>query len=89
MAEEITNDEKKQSILAEIQQLLDEKYPGYVTTNSKAILKEFKPKGAFHGTTFFIFFCKKGENKGLALLNGKKVKLLTKEDLAGYDVHSI
>lgn len=80
---------EQQNILAEIQQLLNEKYPGFIVTNAKAVQKEFKPKGALHGTTFFTSWCKKGENKGLAVLNGKKVKLLSEEDLIGYDVHSI
>lgn len=80
---------EQQNILEEIQQLLNQKYPGFIVTNCKAVQKEFKPKGALHGTTFFTSWCKKGENKGLAVLNGKKVKLLSEEDLVGYDVHSI
>ncbi|MDD7313073.1 MAG: hypothetical protein PUH03_01780 [bacterium] len=83
------NQTQEQNVLAEIQQLLNEKYPGFIVTNCKAVQKEFKPKGALHGTTFFTSWCKKGENKGLAVLNGKKVKLLSEEDLVGYDVHSI
>lgn len=83
------NQTQEQNVLAEIQQLLNEKYPGFIVTNCKAVQKEFKPKGAFHGTTFFTSWCKKGENKGLAVLNGKKVKILSEEDLVGYDVHSI
>lgn len=83
------NQTQEQNVLAEIQQLLNEKYPGFIVTNCKAVQKEFKPKGALHGTTFFTSWCKKGENKGLAVLNGKKVKLLSEEDLIGYDVHSI
>ena len=83
------NQTQEQNVLAEIQQLLNEKYPGFIVTNCKAVQKEFKPKGALHGTTFFTSWCKKGQNKGLAVLNGKKVKLLSEEDLVGYDVHSI
>lgn len=83
------NQTQEQNVLAEIQQLLNEKYPGFIVTNCKAVQKEFKPKGALHGTTFFTSWCKKGQNKGLAVLNGKKVKLLSEEDLIGYDVHSI
>lgn len=83
------NQVQEQNILAEIQQLLNEKYPGFIVTNAKAVQKEFKPKGALHGSTFFTSWCKKGENKGLAVLNGEKVKLLSEEDLVGYDVHSI
>ena len=83
------NQTQEQNVLEEIQQLLNEKYPGFIVTNCKAVQKEFKPKGALHGTTFFTSWCKKGENKGLAVLNGKKVKLLSEEDLVGYDVHSI
>lgn len=85
------NQTQEQNVLAEIQQLLNEKYPGFIVTNCKAVQKEFKPKGALHGTTFFTSWCKKGENKGLAVLlnDGKKVKLLSEEDLIGYDVHSI
>lgn len=81
--------EQEQNILAEIQQLLNKKYPGFIVTNAKAVLKEFKLKGALHGSTFFTSWCKKGENKGLAVLNGEKVKLLSEEDLVGYDIHSI
>ena len=83
------NQTQEQNVLEEIQQLLNEKYPGFIVTNCKAVQKEFKPKGALHGTTFFTSWCKKGQNKGLAVLNGKKVKLLSEEDLVGYDVHSI
>lgn len=83
------NQVQEQNILAEIQQLLNEKYPGFIVTNAKAVLKEFKPKGALHGSTFFTSWCKKGENKGLAILNGEKVKLFSEEDLVGYDIHSI
>ena len=91
MANNNANQGKEQNILEEIQQLLNQKYPGFIVTNAKAVQKEFKPKGAFHGTTFFTSWCKKGENKGLAVLlnDGKKVKLLSEEDLVGYDVHSI
>ena len=83
------NQTQEQNVLAEIQERLNEKDPGFSVTNAKAVQEEFKPKGALHGTTFFTSWCKKGENKGLAVLNGKKVKLLSEEDLVGYDVHSI
>lgn len=92
MAEETiinANQMQEQNVLKTIQELLDSRYPGYIVTNRRAVEKEFKPKGALHGSSFYTSWCKKGEHKGLAILSGEKVKLLSEEDLRGYDIHSI
>ena len=74
-------------ILRTIQNLLPE---GYVTTNSKPVKKELRRKDSCGKSIYWSSWCKKDGVSYLACYDGKKLKIISEQDLkTSYDVKSI
>ena len=74
-------------ILNQIQTMLP---AGYTTTNKKPVQKEIQRLGSSDQNLLWSTWCKDAEgNTFLALWNGKKVKLLSEEQLKEYKLRSI